>query len=58
MLAQGGAYLVQGTMDSDGHPITHTTRASPATVCILSTVLAILRVMRLHVFVALLRFSG
>ena len=30
---QGNTYLVQGsTVDSDGHPLTHTTRASPATV--------------------------
>ena len=30
---QGGTYLVQsGTMDGEGHPLTHTTRASPATV--------------------------
>ncbi|XP_064626427.1 DNA-binding protein RFX2-like isoform X3 [Lineus longissimus] len=29
----GGTYLVQGgTMDGEGHPLTHTTRASPATV--------------------------
>ncbi|XP_022109748.1 transcription factor RFX3-like isoform X3 [Acanthaster planci] len=30
---QGGTYLLQGhTMDGNGHPLTHTTRASPATV--------------------------
>ncbi|ELT97878.1 hypothetical protein CAPTEDRAFT_168129 [Capitella teleta] len=30
---QGGTYLVQGgAMDGEGHPLTHTTRASPATV--------------------------
>ena len=30
---QGGTYLVQSsTMDGEGHPLTHTTRASPATV--------------------------
>jgi hypothetical protein len=30
---QGSTYLVQGgTMDGEGHPLTHTTRASPATV--------------------------
>ncbi|XP_070564347.1 transcription factor RFX3-like isoform X8 [Ptychodera flava] len=33
MTNTGGTYLVQGhTMDGEGHPITHTTRASPATV--------------------------
>ena len=32
---QGNTYLVQGgTMDGEGHPLTHTTRASPATVSI------------------------
>ncbi|XP_070564341.1 transcription factor RFX3-like isoform X3 [Ptychodera flava] len=32
MTNTGGTYLVQGhTMDGEGHPITHTTRASPAT---------------------------
>lgn len=32
---QGGTYLVQGgMMDGEGHPLTHTTRASPATVCV------------------------
>lgn len=35
---QGGTYLVQGgAMDGEGHPLTHTTRASPATVSYLST---------------------
>ena len=30
---QGNTYLLQGqTMDGNGHPLTHTTRASPATV--------------------------
>ncbi|XP_013412050.1 DNA-binding protein RFX2 isoform X3 [Lingula anatina] len=30
---QGGTYLVQGgAMDGEGHPLTHTTRASPATL--------------------------
>ena len=30
---QGSTYLVQGgTMDGEGHPLTHTTRASPVTV--------------------------
>lgn len=30
---QGGTYLIQGgTMDGEGTPLTHTTRASPATV--------------------------
>lgn len=34
LIAQPGrTYLVQGhSIDGDGHPITHTTRASPATV--------------------------
>ena len=32
---QGGTYLIQGgTMDGEGTPLTHTTRASPATVSI------------------------
>lgn len=31
----GGTYLVQGGfMDNQGHPLTHTTRASPATVSV------------------------
>lgn len=30
---QGGTYLIQGgTMDGEDTPLTHTTRASPATV--------------------------
>ena len=33
----GGTYLIQGgTMDGEGTPLTHTTRASPATVCVCS----------------------
>lgn len=31
-IVQGGTYLVSSAMDSDGQHITHTTRASPATV--------------------------
>ena len=33
---QGNTYVVQGgTMDGEGHPLTHTTRASPVTVSVL-----------------------
>lgn len=34
-LVQGGTYLVSSAMDSDGQHITHTTRASPATVSVI-----------------------
>lgn len=35
IIQQGGTFLIQsGTVDGDGTPLTHTTRASPVTVSI------------------------
>lgn len=37
---QSGTYLIQGgTMDGEGTPLTHTTRASPVTVSLVGTLL-------------------
>ena len=43
---QGSTYLVQGgTMDGEGHPLAHTTRASPVTVSIPLTIKCVLTVL-------------